>query len=168
MLKLTRQSDYAVVLLALVARAGADRVASARELADASHLPLPMVSKTLKALTRAKLLASVRGVAGGYKLAVDPAATSLAAILDRLEGPVALTTCAEPASRKTGTRGCGLMATCPTSGVWQTINAKLRAALESVSLTEVATHGVRHVVHTSPSPETPSPLPLSAHAYAAE
>lgn len=143
MLKLTRQSDYAIVLLALVARREAGHVFSARELAEASHIPLPMVSKTLKALTRAKLLSSVRGTAGGYRLAVDAAATSLVQILDRLEGPVALTSCAERGSRKRGAAACGLLPTCPTSSVWQTINAKLVAALESVSLSEVAAGSAR-------------------------
>lgn len=165
MLKLTRQSDYAIVLLALVARRGDGHVFSARELAEASHIPLPMVSKTLKALTKAKLLASVRGTAGGYRLAVDANDTSLAHVLDRIEGPVALTSCADIGRRKRGAAACALLPTCPTSGVWQAINAKLVAALDAVSLAEVAAASTRPASRTyTDASESAPPVPISARA----
>jgi Rrf2 family protein len=52
-----------------------------------------MVAKTLKILAREGLLASHRGVKGGYSLARPAEEISMAEIVAALEGPIALTEC---------------------------------------------------------------------------
>ena len=68
MLRVTRLTDYAtVVLTALAARPG--QVCSAAELAEASGLEPPTVAKVLKPLAQAGLVDGFRGANGGYRLA---------------------------------------------------------------------------------------------------
>ena len=68
MIRITREADYGILLMTGLAQAeGQPRSAAA--LAQQRRLPLPMVSKILKALARAGLLTSQRGVQGGYSLA---------------------------------------------------------------------------------------------------
>ena len=62
MLRITRQTDYGIVLMTLFLEGGSDQVLSARDMAKQTKLPLPTVSKILKALTRADVLSSTRGV----------------------------------------------------------------------------------------------------------
>lgn len=64
MLKLSRLTDYAAVVMAQIARHPQASHAAA-DLAEAVQLPHPTVSKTLKMLVRAGLLASQRGAQGG-------------------------------------------------------------------------------------------------------
>ena len=65
MIRITREADYGFVLMTCLAQAdGQPRSAAA--LAQQRQLPLPMVSKILKALARAGLLISQRGAQGGY------------------------------------------------------------------------------------------------------
>ena len=64
MLRLTKQADYAVVLLTQMAQDGPEVSHSARDLSQSVHLPLPIVSKILKILTREGLTVSHRGVHG--------------------------------------------------------------------------------------------------------
>ena len=65
MIRITREADYGIVLMTCLARAdGQPRSAAA--LARQRRLPLPMVSKILKALARAGLLNSQRVAQGGY------------------------------------------------------------------------------------------------------
>ena len=52
MLRMSRITDYGIVLLSHLAAADPERVHNARELAESAHLPLPVVSKILKVLAR--------------------------------------------------------------------------------------------------------------------
>ena len=132
MLRITKQSDYGIVLMTLFAGAEEGRVHSTRDLAAGARLPLPTVSKILKALARAGLLQSHRGVKGGYRIARAPAAISVEEIIRALEGPIAITECIEQGS------DCEIEGTCPVRTNWQRINAAVKGALASIPLSEMA------------------------------
>src|SRR5271169_6101401 len=93
MLRISRLTDYATVLLAALA-SEPGRVQTAAALAAQTHIAAPTVSKLLKQLQRAGLVVSTRGLHGGYQLARPATQISAAAILDALEGPLTLTDCA--------------------------------------------------------------------------
>ena len=90
------------------------------------------MSKLLKQLQRAGLVASTRGLRGGYQLARPPTQISAAAILDALEGPLALTDCAA------GHGHCGIERTCRVGHAWQRLNLAIRRSLHEVSLAQLA------------------------------
>ena len=86
MLRISRLTDYATVLLAALAREpGQQRTAAA--LAEATRIGAPTVSKVLKQLQRAGLVTSTRGLHGGYQLARSAEAISAAAISTAGLGP---------------------------------------------------------------------------------
>src|SRR3990172_6481123 len=93
---MSKQTDYGIVIMAHMASVHERELHTARDLADEVHLPLPMVSKTLKSLARGGLLVSQRGVKGGYSLARQPERISLGCIIRAVEGPVAITRCCDP------------------------------------------------------------------------
>ena len=131
MLRLTKQADYGAVLMTQLA-GEPGRLFTAPELAAETSLPLPTVSKILKLLAREGLLASQRGVKGGYTLARDPGEISIADLITTLDGPIAFTECIE------GSPGiCSQEAVCRLRGNWQIINRAVRQALESISLAEL-------------------------------
>ena len=134
MIRITRLTDYGIVLLSRFAGAEQGSVFSARELATETGIPLPTASKILKTLTRAGLLASHRGTQGGYSLSRDPAAISVAAIIEALEGPIAITECLD-----TTTDECGIEFTCPCRANWQRINEAVRDALSAIPLSAMNT-----------------------------
>ncbi|MFL6261352.1 MAG: SUF system Fe-S cluster assembly regulator [Thermoanaerobaculia bacterium] len=131
MIRITKQTDYGIVLLTHLA-AHPERQYAAPELAAEARLPLPMVSKILKLLARDGLLASHRGVKGGYSLARPAEEISMAEIIAALEGPIAITECISVES------DCSHEALCPVSANWRRINQAVRTALEGVSLAEMA------------------------------
>lgn len=131
MLRISKLTDYATVILALLAREGTTR-RTATELAERSRLPATTVSKLLKQLHRSGLLESARGLHGGYRLARPARQITAAAILDALEGPLALTECA------TGHSQCDLQPSCGVGGSWQRINLAIRRSLEEITLAELA------------------------------
>jgi FeS assembly SUF system regulator len=131
MLRISRLTDYATVILAALAGEPA-RVQTAAALAEQTHIAAPTVSKLLKQLQRSGLVVSTRGLHGGYHLARPPAQISAAAILDALEGPVALTDCSA------GHGYCEIEDSCRVGRVWQRLNLAIRRSLNDVSLAQLA------------------------------
>jgi len=133
MIRITRQTDYGIVLMTLFLDDEDARVMSARDMAEETKLPLPTVSKILKALTRGGVLASTRGVKGGYSLARDSSAITITDIIEALEGPISITDCANGAD----TRECLIAGSCPCEDNWKRINNAVRGALAGVLLSEM-------------------------------
>ena len=131
MLRMSKLTDYGTMVLAQLAASDVGWT-TAGQVADATHLGQPTVSKLLKALQHAGLVRSVRGARGGYQLALPPASISAAAIIDAVEGPVALTECAGGAGH------CGIETTCLVGHGWQRISLAIRSALADVSLESLA------------------------------
>ena len=131
MLRISRLTDYATVLLAALA-SEPQRVQTAASLAEQTRIAAPTVSKLLKQLQRAGLVSSTRGLHGGYQLARPAAQISAAAILDALEGPVALTDCSA------GHGQCDIEESCRVGRVWQRLILAIRRALYEVTLAQLA------------------------------
>jgi FeS assembly SUF system regulator len=130
MLRMSKLTDYGTMVLAQLAASDAGWT-TAGQVADATHLAQPTVSKLLKSLVHARLVVSSRGVQGGYALARPAADISAAEILDALEGPVAITECSSTGG------GCDLESYCRVGTAWQRINHSIRRALEGVSLADL-------------------------------
>jgi FeS assembly SUF system regulator len=135
MIRLTKMTDYAIVLMAEIAGQRDEDTLNARDLASASGVPLPMVSKTLKALAKGGLLVSHRGTKGGYELSKAPESITVVDIIEALEGPISLTECV-------GSDGvpCMIQSGCRTRHNWARISHEIRNALQNITLLEM-THG---------------------------
>ncbi len=132
MFKLSRMTDYGVVALGYMAeRTG--HLMTAPEVADATGLPLPTVSKLLKQLAKDDIISAQRGAQGGYLLERRASDISVAEIIACLDGPVALTACVDGAEGS-----CQVETLCPMRGRWDRINLAVKDALSSVSLAEIA------------------------------
>ena len=130
MLRLSKLTDYGTVLLAHLA-ANRGSVCSAADVATATGVAVPTVSKLLKLLGRNGLVTSTRGANGGYRLAHDPSDISAADIIDALEGPVSITECSASDSQ------CEHEGVCSVGGAWQRVNVAIRRALDDVSLKDL-------------------------------
>lgn len=131
MLRIGKLTDYATVILATLA-VDRSRLLNAGTLAERTHIASPTVSKLLKQLHRSGLVNSTRGTHGGYQLARNPEDISAAAILDALEGPVALTECSA------GSGHCGIEHTCSVGRTWQRLTMTIRRSLDEVTLAQLA------------------------------
>ncbi|PHK93633.1 SUF system Fe-S cluster assembly regulator [Pseudoroseomonas rhizosphaerae] len=131
MLRLSKLTDYAVVVLARLEAEGG--VQTAPCLALATGIAEPTVAKVLKALGHAGLVEGLRGARGGYRLERPLRAIPLSEVICAIDGPIALTACVDGAS------GCCEAETvCPVRGRWDPVNEAIRAALSAISLAELA------------------------------
>lgn len=130
MLKLSKLTDYATVILSFMAK-DPGVMHAALEMSEETGIAQPTVSKVLKLLVKAHVLTSARGAKGGYLLARAPEKITVAAVINALEGPIALTEC--NASHK----NCDQATGCQIQGNWGLINQKVFNALDSVTLADM-------------------------------
>ncbi len=135
MFRLNRLTDYAVVVMSQMAARNGE-VRQAPRIAEETGVPLPTVAKILNALAKADLVLSHRGATGGYTLSRAAEEISVSAIIQALEGPIALTACVDSA-----TESCESESFCPMRGHWERVNRAIQQALESVSLAEMMVTG---------------------------
>lgn len=130
MLRVSKLTDYATVVMACLAARGME-VASAQTLAESAHLETPTVSKLLKQLAQAGLVVSTRGTNGGYRLARAPERITIADIVTAMEGPIGMTECSVHSGL------CGHEPHCGVRVNWRRINQAISAALAGVTLAEM-------------------------------
>jgi FeS assembly SUF system regulator len=147
MLRLSKLTDYAVVVLARLSFGPPTQTSPG--IAAATGIPEPTVAKVLKTLVAAGLVASQRGAHGGYRLTRPLAALPIADVIEAIDGPIALTACVEGAGM-----GCDVGMLCPMRGRWDPVNAAIREALGAITLADMQ--------HTArPFRRLPAPIPLN-------
>ncbi|MEE4172982.1 MAG: SUF system Fe-S cluster assembly regulator [Xanthomonadales bacterium] len=131
MLRISKLTDYAILVMVELT-AHRDEVLSAQSLAERCGLEAPTVSKVLKALVRAGLVESFRGANGGYRAHGAPESVSIAAVIDAIEGPIAMTECSVHEGL------CTVEASCSARDNWQKVSRAVAEALERVSLADMS------------------------------
>ena len=131
MFKLNRMTEYAIVVLGVLAHRQGEIMAAA-QLAELTGLNQPTVAKVAKSLVVADLLDTQRGVHGGYRLAHRAAMISLVQIVEAMEGPIAVNDRVEGAQALCMVSNC-----CFLSRNWNQVNVAVRNALSDVSLEDL-------------------------------
>jgi FeS assembly SUF system regulator len=131
MIKLSKLSDYAIVVLSCLAGVQGE-VMTTGQLSEETGIPEPTVSKVLKLLSKQKVVLSARGANGGYMLERSPQDITVTELITALEGPIALTSCAED-----GNNECMIDALCPLKGGWKKVNKAVVDALDKVTLSDL-------------------------------
>jgi FeS assembly SUF system regulator len=128
MFKLSKLTDYAVVVLVKLGRS--DGMQTSPGLAACTGIPEPTVAKVLKILAGKGLVASQRGAHGGYRLARALAQIPVADVIAAVDGPIALTACVDNGTCETHTL-------CPMHGRWDPVNEAIESALNAISLADM-------------------------------
>ena len=93
MLKLTKKADYGLMAMKHLAEHAEQGSCSAKDVADAYHIPQEALAKILQRLVKAGLLHSQHGTNGGYTLARDPGMISAFEVIRAIDGPLFITSC---------------------------------------------------------------------------
>lgn len=152
MLKVTKFTDYALVVLCCMATStnsashsvavvntntgtasNSASVMSATSIAKAVNLQLPTVSKILKILVNSGLVKSFRGADGGYALARGAEFITVSQVIASVEGPVALTDC----TSLTVDSSCQYFDNCQLRRPWQKINSGISRMLNNISINDI-------------------------------
>jgi Rrf2 family protein len=153
MLRLSKKSDYALIAMKHLAMRP-DASSSAREISESYDIPLELLAKVLQRLVRARLLVSVQGTRGGYRLARSAALISVADVIQSVDGPVTMTACSEE------DHNCDQFTKCSIRDPLWKIKNRILESLQTVSVAEMAadidapapapTHSVSRMVFVPP------------------
>jgi Rrf2 family protein len=134
MLRLSKKADYALMALKhLALRQDAGASSSAREIAESYDIPLELLAKVLQKLVRARLLVSVQGTRGGYRLGRTPRSIPIAEVLQSVDGPVRMTACSPNDHR------CDQYSKCSIRDPLWKIHDRILDALTTVTLADLVT-----------------------------
>jgi Rrf2 family protein len=87
-MRLTRASSYALHALVFMATQKHNRPVPSHIVAQARSIPERFLLKVLKPLVSARVLASVKGPNGGYRLSRPPSTVSMLEIVEAVDGPI--------------------------------------------------------------------------------
>src|ERR1700761_652921 len=93
MLRLTKKADYALMALKYLAEHPASTALSAKDIAEAYHIPPQLLAKILQRLTKVGLLRSHAGMNGGYVLSKDAREITAFEVIRAIDGPLFITSC---------------------------------------------------------------------------
>ena len=127
MLRITKMTDYAVLILANLALHD-NKLLTAKEIASETHISLPTTQKILKKLNRKNLVISKQGASGGYSLDPETKKLSVTTLLEKLDGYLSITQCSSNDDQ------CEVEDFCNIGNAWQMINQRVQWALNDITL----------------------------------
>jgi Rrf2 family protein len=136
MLRLTKKADYGLMALKYLAEqpgAGAQSPAaqSAKDIAQAYHIPPPLLAKILQTLARAGLLVSHAGTNGGYALARPACEISAFEVIRAIDGPLFITSCI------TIHGSCDLAGHCTIKEPLRKVNDSIKDLLSNIFISDL-------------------------------
>jgi Rrf2 family protein len=135
MLRLTKKADYGLMALKFLAEQESGTspyLASAKDIADAYHIPAQLLAKILQTLTRAGLLVSHAGTNGGYALARAAGEISAFEVIRAIDGPLFITSCI------TIHGTCDLDSHCTIKEPLRKVNDSIKDLLSGIRIADLA------------------------------
>jgi Rrf2 family protein len=137
MLRLTKKADYGLMALKYLAEQSlasgrAPAPASAKDIADAYHIPAQLLAKILQTLAKAGLLVSSAGTNGGYALARPAAEISAFEVIRAIDGPLFITSCI------TIHGTCDLAGHCTIKEPLRKVNDSIKDLLSAIRISDLA------------------------------
>ncbi len=129
---LSAKSRYAVMAMVDLAGRGAEKPVVLAELAEAQQIPLPYLEQIFAQLRREGLVESIRGPGGGYRLARDAGAISIADIVASADESLKMTRCSAEEGGCLSSKG-----KCLTHDLWEGLGEHIAAYLSGIYLAEI-------------------------------
>jgi Rrf2 family transcriptional regulator, cysteine metabolism repressor len=133
------KSEYGVRVMVELARRDSDDPIPLTEIAEHEGLPLAYLEHLVARLRRAGLIDSRRGAHGGYRLAREPAAITMAEVVEALEGSIAPVECisSAPDGSTLCAREADLDHVCTTKILWTRVRSSIVHTLEQTTLADL-------------------------------
>ncbi|GGH05001.1 RrF2 family transcriptional regulator [Silvibacterium dinghuense] len=132
MLRLTKKADYGLMALKFIAEHEDSVSLSAKDIAEAYHIPPQLLAKILQKLTREGLLRSHAGMNGGYTLSRPAADITAFEVIRAIDGPLFITSCV------TDSGSCDLTNSCTIKEPLARVNDSISDVLKNIRISDLA------------------------------
>lgn len=126
-MRLTTKGRFAVTAMIDLASRQAEGPVTLAGIAERQSISLSYLEQLFGKLRRHKLVSSVRGPGGGYRLARDMSRITVAEIIVAVDEPLDATQCG-------GKQNCHDEQRCMTHDLWANLNKRMYEYLDSVTL----------------------------------
>jgi Rrf2 family iron-sulfur cluster assembly transcriptional regulator len=158
-MRLTTKGRFAVTAMMDLALNGGPEPVTLAEISQRQKISLSYLEQLFGKLRRNRLVDSVRGPGGGYRLAKDAATVAVADIILAVDEPIDATQCA-------GKENCRDEGKCLTHDLWARLNDHIFSYLGAVTLRQLVDEqhakqaGVTPMQDMRPAspPRTPAPV----------
>lgn len=133
MMRISTKGRYALRVMVELARQKDDKPVALRAVAERQRMTLKYLESIIALLVKERLVTSVRGKSGGYRLSRPAAQYTVYEILCATEGGLEPVQCL---ADKNNT--CPMEHHCPTLPVWKGLQQVVRDYLESITLESIA------------------------------
>src|ERR1700744_1519096 len=131
MLRLTKKADYGLMALKYLGEQVDGTAHSAKDIAEAYHIPPQLLAKILQTLTKGGLLVSHAGTNGGYALARPASEINAFEVIRAIDGPLFITSCI------TIHGTCDLHGTCTIKEPLRKVNDSIKDMLSGLSIADL-------------------------------
>lgn len=131
-MKVSTKGRYALRIMLDLAMHNSGELVPLKDIARRQGITLKYMEQIISPLSKAGFVQSLRGSAGGYRLARNPSDYTVGSILRVLEGPLAPTACLE-----TDINECPRVESCPTISFWNGLNKVINDYVDSVTLEDL-------------------------------
>ena len=138
MLRLTKKADYGLMALKYLAEqttpgssGDAASAQSAKDIAEAYHIPPQLLAKILQTLAKAGLLVSHAGTNGGYALARSASEMTAFEVIRAIDGPLFITSCI------TIHGACDLAGHCTIKEPLRKVNDSIKDLLNGIRISDL-------------------------------
>lgn len=140
-MKLSKKSEYGLRALLELAIAHGKTTLQRHEIADHQHIPIEFLEQILLTLKRAGLVASRRGIKGGYTLIKQPREITLGHVIRLLDGPLAPIGCvSKTAYQKCNECPYANKTRCPLQQVMGAVRDAIAGILDHYTLADFASN----------------------------
>lgn len=128
-MRISTKGRYALRIMLDLARHDVDGPVALRMVVERQGITMKYTEGIMAMLVKSKLVVSLRGKTGGYRLAKRPDEYTVYEVLLAAEGDLLPVACGEPNSTS-----CPMQDTCPTRSVWVGLATVIREYLQGITL----------------------------------
>lgn len=134
MLKINRQTDYAVRVLLALAKRGEGARLSSSDIQREMLIPKAFMSRIVAQLSRDGLVDTYPGREGGLMLPRPASQITLKDVVEAFEGPILLSACLQVK----GEDDCPFQSNCPVRPKWGRVQIAMMREMASISFEDLA------------------------------
>ena len=133
---ISTKGRYALRVMIDLAEHQSEEFISLKEIAQRQEISEKYLESIIRILVKAKVVESLRGKGGGYRLRKAPEQYTVDSILRLTEESLAPVTCLE-----SNAEACSRSGGCRTLALWQGLDKVIRENLESVTIDDLVEQG---------------------------
>ncbi len=128
----SRQCEYALQAMLYISAQEPGKFTNINEISERLDIPMPFLGKTLQLLVQDRILSSLKGPRGGFKLAKDPSEIALFHVVDAIDGTDFLTSCV------LGFPECSTKTPCPMHQEWGGLRDRVFQMLANKTIADIS------------------------------